>query len=75
MSDENAGSASASFAQALSHAVAERGLSLEEVRRALDRVGYGVTTTTLSYWQSGRSMPRRADSTGRPPTRTAHPPC
>ena len=36
MSDENAGSASASFAQALSHAVAERGLSLEEVRRALD---------------------------------------
>lgn len=62
MSDENAGSASASFAQALSHAVAERGLSLEEVRRALDRVGYGVTTTTLSYWQSGRSMPRRADS-------------
>ncbi len=62
MSDEHVGAGSRTFAATLSDAVAARGLSLEEIRRALDHVGYGVTTTTLSYWQSGRSMPRRADS-------------
>ena len=62
MKDDGALAGAPTFAQVLAEAVSEAGLSLEEIRRALDRVGYAVTTTTLSYWQSGRSMPRRADS-------------
>ncbi|MDO5629171.1 MAG: hypothetical protein Q4G43_12705 [Mobilicoccus sp.] len=50
------------FARALRAAIADSGMSLDQVRRALSRHGVRVSVATLSYWQSGRSRPERATS-------------
>lgn len=52
----------ADFATALRLAVATRGLSLENLRRQLGVRGHRLSVATLSYWQSGRSVPERAAS-------------
>ncbi|WP_232548740.1 hypothetical protein [Propioniciclava soli] len=51
-----------SFAEVLTAAVQSRGLSLERLRSRLDEMGVPVSIATLSYWQSGRSLPTRARS-------------
>ena len=50
------------FAQVLSKAVQARGLSLDRIRARLEVAGVPVSNATLSYWQSGRSLPSRARS-------------
>lgn len=50
------------FAVVLRGAIAARGISLDQLRRALARKGVTVSVATLSYWQSGRSRPERATS-------------
>lgn len=50
------------FAEVLTAAIQARGLSLERIRRHLDKAGVPVSIATLSYWQSGRSLPTRARS-------------
>ncbi|WP_040157382.1 hypothetical protein [Mobilicoccus massiliensis] len=50
------------FATALRSAIATRGLSLQQLRQALGERGVRVSTATLSYWQSGRSVPERDSS-------------
>ncbi|MCE1179505.1 MAG: hypothetical protein LWW86_10835 [Micrococcales bacterium] len=50
------------FADALSEAVRSRGLPLDRIQRRLSGAGVPVSVATLSYWQSGRSVPRRARS-------------
>ncbi|MGW5741466.1 XRE family transcriptional regulator, partial [Amycolatopsis sp. NPDC003861] len=50
------------FDAALRAAIRARGLSLDRLREHLRTRGVSVTTATLSYWQSGRSRPRRRDS-------------
>lgn len=50
------------FADALRHAVDARGLSLERVRAHLLTYGHDVSVATLSYWQTGRSVPVRRSS-------------
>lgn len=52
----------ASFAGVLSAAIQQRGLSLERIRARLEAAGVPVSIATLSYWQSGRSLPTRARS-------------
>ena len=52
----------ASFAEVLTAAVQARGLSLERIRTRLETAGVPVSIATLSYWQSGRSLPTRARS-------------
>ena len=39
-----------------------RGLSLDRIRARLEAAGVPVSNATLSYWQSGRSLPTRARS-------------
>lgn len=51
-----------SFADVLSRAVQARGLSLDRIRARLEAAGVPVSNATLSYWQSGRSLPTRARS-------------
>ena len=51
-----------SFADVLTAAVQARGLSLERIRARLDAADAPVSIATLSYWQSGRSLPTRARS-------------
>lgn len=43
-------------------AVQSRGLSLERIRARLESAGVPVSIATLSYWQSGRSIPTRSRS-------------
>lgn len=50
------------FAEVLSRAVQARGLSLDRIRARLEAAGVPVSNATLSYWQSGRSLPTRARS-------------
>lgn len=50
------------FAEVLSRAIADRGLSLERLRARLEAAGVPVSIATLSYWQSGRSTPTRSRS-------------
>lgn len=50
------------FSEVLSAAIQHRGLSLERIRSRLDAAGVPVSIATLSYWQSGRSLPTRSRS-------------
>ena len=50
------------FSAVLSRAVQARGLSLDRIRARLEAAGVPVSNATLSYWQSGRSLPTRARS-------------
>ncbi len=50
------------FSEVLSRAVQARGLSLDRIRARLEATGVPVSNATLSYWQSGRSLPTRARS-------------
>lgn len=50
------------FAAVLTAAIQSRGLSLERIRARLDAAGVPVSIATLSYWQSGRSLPTRSRS-------------
>lgn len=54
--------AGAAFPTALRAAIAASGRSLESLRRRLQDRGTPVSIATLSYWQSGRSVPQRATS-------------
>ncbi|SDO60838.1 hypothetical protein SAMN04489867_0142 [Pedococcus dokdonensis] len=50
------------FSEALRSAIAGSGRSLESLRRRLAERGTPVSIATLSYWQSGRSLPQRGSS-------------
>lgn len=50
------------FARALTAAVEQRGLTLQRLNARLHRAGAGVSVATLSYWQTGRSLPTRSRS-------------
>lgn len=50
------------FSEVFSKAVQARGLSLDRIRARLEAAGVPVSNATLSYWQSGRSLPTRARS-------------
>lgn len=50
------------FTQAFRGALAQSGKTLVEVVDALAERGVKLTQATLSYWQSGRSVPRRQSS-------------
>ncbi|MFD9941236.1 hypothetical protein ACFWYW_44600 [Nonomuraea sp. NPDC059023] len=50
------------FSAALRLAVQESGLSLDRLQHHLREQGLSVSRTALSYWQSGRTQPERADS-------------
>jgi hypothetical protein len=50
------------FHTALRTAIASSGLGLDRIRHRLELRGITVSTTSLSYWQSGRSRPERAES-------------
>lgn len=54
--------ASGSFAHELRLAIDRRGLGLERIRERLEQRGVSVSVATLSYWQSGRSLPGRKAS-------------
>jgi hypothetical protein len=47
------------FADALRTAIETSGLGLERVQHRLKAEGVNVSVATLSYWQSGRSLPGR----------------
>lgn len=50
------------FTQAFREALAQSGMTLVEVVDALAERGVKLTQASLSYWQSGRSVPRRQSS-------------
>ena len=50
------------FHTALRVAIQTSGLGLDRIRHRLAMRGITVSTTSLSYWQSGRSRPERAES-------------
>ncbi|SDF93739.1 hypothetical protein SAMN05216553_104269 [Lentzea fradiae] len=50
------------FAEALTKAIDNSGLSLERVRHHLGARGMRVSQSTLSYWRRGRSRPERPES-------------
>jgi transcriptional regulator with XRE-family HTH domain len=50
------------FADALRVAIQVRGLSLERLQHRLKMRGAPISVTALSYWQSGRRRPERAES-------------
>ena len=50
------------FARALGLAIEVSGLSLQRLQYRLGEVGVHLSTTTLSYWRTGRSRPERPDS-------------
>ncbi|WP_034286801.1 hypothetical protein [Amycolatopsis benzoatilytica] len=50
------------FSRALTLAIDRRGLGLDRVRDRLAAAGAAVSTTTLSYWRTGRTTPGRARS-------------
>lgn len=52
----------AGFAVQLRGALARSGLSLQQVVNTLAERGMPTTQATLSYWKSGRSLPRRKSS-------------
>ncbi|KUF15100.1 MULTISPECIES: helix-turn-helix domain-containing protein [Streptomyces] len=52
----------ATFATVFRKALRRRGLSLERIRDHLQAHGINVSLATLSYWQSGRSQPEKAQS-------------
>lgn len=47
------------FAEVLSEAIAHRNLTLERLSHRLRAAGTPVSIATLSYWQTGRSLPTR----------------
>lgn len=47
------------FADAFARALSETGVSLGELSRHLTLVGTPITTASLSYWRTGRSVPQR----------------
>lgn len=51
-----------SFADALGEALRASGLPLSRIQSRLESLGTPVTVATLSYWQSGRSLPLRKNS-------------
>ncbi|MEL4357327.1 MULTISPECIES: helix-turn-helix domain-containing protein [unclassified Luteococcus] len=55
-------SSSNPFADRLSAAIAQRGLSLHRIQSKLAAQDLKVSTATLSYWATGRSRPARARS-------------
>lgn len=50
------------FPEALTEALRASGLPLSRVQSRLHALGTPVTVATLSYWQSGRSLPLRKNS-------------
>ena len=52
----------APFHEVLTHAIQRRNLTLERLSVRLRAQGTPVSIATLSYWQSGRSVPTRARS-------------
>lgn len=52
------------FAEVFSAAVKQRGLALDRLCQHLAAEGVPVSIATLSYWQTGRSVPTRARSLG-----------
>ena len=62
MNDKPSTPAQPVFSEVLSRAVQARGLSLDRIRARLEAAGVPVSNATLSYWQSGRSLPTRARS-------------
>lgn len=50
------------FSRALALAIEARGLSLQRLQDRLAAGGVHLSTTTLSYWRTGRSRPERAAS-------------
>lgn len=50
------------FHRALALAIEVSGLSLQRLQQRLADVGVHLSTTTLSYWRTGRSRPERPDS-------------
>jgi hypothetical protein len=50
------------FHRALALAIEVSGLSLQRLQARLAEVGVHLSTTTLSYWRTGRSRPERPDS-------------
>ncbi|SER26628.1 hypothetical protein SAMN05216188_109222 [Lentzea xinjiangensis] len=50
------------FAEALTKAVDDSGLSLERIQHHLAARGMQVSLSTLSYWRRGRSRPERPES-------------
>ncbi len=62
MGGTSALAADSEFAHALREAIDGRGLSLDRVRAHLMSYGHDVSVATLSYWQTGRSLPVRKAS-------------
>ncbi len=62
MGGSSAPGADYEFAEALREAIEARGLSLDRVRAHLVSYGHDVSIATLSYWQTGRSLPVRKAS-------------
>ncbi|SFQ75869.1 hypothetical protein [Amycolatopsis rubida] len=50
------------FSRALTLAIDRSGLGLDRLRDRLAAAGAAVSTTTLSYWRTGRTVPARARS-------------
>lgn len=50
------------FSRALSLAIDLNGLGLVRLKGRLDAAGASVSTTTLSYWRTGRTRPERPES-------------
>jgi len=50
------------FHRALALAISDSGLALSRVEFHLNRRGFRIGRSTLSYWQQGRRRPERADS-------------
>ncbi|WP_245192102.1 hypothetical protein [Amycolatopsis azurea] len=50
------------FSKALSQAIDRSGLGLGRVKERLARAGVSISTTTLSYWRTGRTRPERPES-------------
>ncbi|WP_433334585.1 hypothetical protein [Spirillospora sp. CA-294931] len=50
------------FSMALRLAIQASGLSLDRLQHRLGDRGISLSRTTLSYWQSGRTQPERAES-------------
>ncbi|MEL4504341.1 hypothetical protein AAEX63_07035 [Luteococcus sp. H138] len=51
-----------SFAQVLSESLAAHDFTLDQLSRELGRLGTPLSTATLSYWCTGRSVPARPKS-------------
>lgn len=50
------------FGRALAQALQQRNLTLQNLRDLLAERGHSISVATLSYWQTGRSTPRRTNS-------------